>query len=147
MKNLSKMTHAVVLSLIFFACNESNHKIENETLNSSIQETFASKTIEIFEELTTTYFPKEDVKYLVYKDSNGFLTAKYELTGKTKEQVQMGSFVKRESRTNDGTTCDGRWSCGKAIYKCLENGQDALISVGACELSAQYCVTCQDSQE
>ena len=39
----------------------------------------------------------------------------------------MGSFVKIQSRDgNEGTTCDSKWSCGKAIYNCLENDQDAL---------------------
>lgn len=144
MKYLSKIAFAIVLSLTFFSCNDNDSSVDNDTLNSS-QEMFASKTIEIFEELTTTYFPKKDVKFVVYKDKNGFLTAKYELTGKTKEEVQMGSFVKTQSRSVDGTTCDGKWSCGKAIYKCLEGGKDALISVGAC-VSAKYCVKCQNPE-
>jgi len=58
----------------------------------------------------------------------------------------MGSFVKIQSRDgNEGTTCDSKWSCGKAIYNCLENDQDALISEGECA-GVQYCVTCQDPQ-
>jgi len=142
MKNLFKTVFAILLSLMFLACKKENSTIENDVQNTS-QEIFASKTIEIFEELTTTYFPKEDVKFIVFKDTNGFLKAKYELIGQSKREVEMGSFVSR-SANDDGTTCDGKWSCGKAIYECLENGKDALISVGACELSAEYCVKCQE---
>lgn len=145
MKNLSKIVFTIILGLTFFACNKSNTNTGNEIQLTS-QEIFASKTIEIFEELTTNHFPKEDVKLFVYKDSNGFLTAKYKLSGKTKEEVQMGSFEKRQSEGDDRTNCDGKWSCGKAIYKCLEDGKDALISVGACELSAQYCVECKNPE-
>ncbi|WP_298779565.1 hypothetical protein [uncultured Polaribacter sp.] len=143
MKHISKIAFAIILSLTFFACNESDTNTGEDIQNTS-QEIFASKTIEIFEELTTEYFPKEDVNFVVYKDKNGFLMAKYELIGTTKKEVQMGSFAKTERRGDGGTTCEGKWSCGKAIYKCLENDQDALISEGACTGRTAYCVTCQD---
>lgn len=144
MKQLSKIAFAIILSFTLSNCSKDEINTEKNILKSN-QEMFASKTIEIFEELTTEYFPKEDVKFVVYKDKNGFLIAKYELTGKTKKEVQMGSFAKRTTGDDDGTTCDGKRSCGKAIYKCLENDKDALISIGACETSyTEYCVKCQD---
>jgi len=58
----------------------------------------------------------------------------------------MGSFAKSKVSAKDvGTECDGKWSCGKAMYNCLENGKDALISEDACA-GVTYCVTCQDSK-
>lgn len=57
MKYLSKIAFAIVLSLTFFSCNNNDSSVDNDTLNSS-QEMFASKTIEIFEELTTTFQKK-----------------------------------------------------------------------------------------
>ena len=79
-------------------------------------------------------------------EESKIVTTKFELTGQTKKELQMGSFVKIQSRDgNEGTTCDSKWSCGKAIYNCLENDQDALISEGECA-GVQYCVTCQDPQ-
>lgn len=141
MKN--NVCYLLTLFLFVLACQ--NDKQERNLQNTN-EELFASKTIEIFEELTTSYFPKEDVKLIVFKDKMGYLTAKYELVGQSKREVQMGSFVSR-SANDDGTTCDGKWSCGKAIYKCLENGQDALISVGASDTSyTEYCVKCQDPE-
>ncbi len=110
------------------------------------EEVFALKTFEIYEELSTKDIPIEDIKYRVFKDSNGFLTAKFELTEQAKKELQMGSFVKIQSRDgNEGTTCDSKWSCGKAIYNCLENDQDALISEGECA-GLQCYVTCQGLQ-
>jgi hypothetical protein len=144
MKYLSKIVFIIFLSTLLLSCSQ-NEGNKEENIQNINQEKFALKTIEIFEELTTTYFPKEDVQFVVVKDENGLLTAEYELTGKTKKEVQMGSFVKRSSGDDDGTTCDGKWSCGKAIYRCLENDRKALISVGACEASyTEYCVKCQD---
>jgi hypothetical protein len=144
MKYLSKIVFTVFLSTLVVSCNQNEENKENDIQNMN-QEEFASNTIEIFEELTTTYFPKEDVKFVVFKDENDFLTAEYELTGKTKKEVQMGSFVKRTSGDDDGTTCYGKWSCGQAVYKCLENERKALISIGACEISStEYCVKCKD---
>ena len=140
MKNLLKLTFIILLSMSFTAC--SNEDIEQTKEELSVEEVFAQKTFEIYEAVSSGNIPKTDIKYKVYKDSDGFLTAKYELTGRTKSEIQMGSFAKNTS-FSDGTTCDGKWSCGKAIYDCLENGKDALISEGAC---ISYCVTCQDPE-
>jgi len=141
MKNLFKITAVLFLSLTIFSCSQ--EKTNQEDVSQNTEEVFAMKTFEIYEGLSTKDIPKEDIKYSVYKDLNGFLTAKYELTGQTKKEVQMGSFVSTQARGGEGTTCDGKWSCGKAIFQCLENGQDALISEGAC---VSYCVTCQDPE-
>jgi len=138
MKNLLKLTFVILLSISFTAC--SNEDTEQTKEELSAEEVFAQKTFEIYEAVSSENIPKTDIKYNVYKDSDGFLTAKYELTGKTKSEIQMGSFAKTQS-FSDGTTCDGKWSCGKAIYGCLENGQDALISEGACTGYTEYCVT------
>lgn len=143
MKNSSTIL-TIFLSLVLSSCNQDD--IQERNLKNTNEELFASKTIEIFEALTTSYFPKEDVRFVVFKNNSGLLTAKYTLVGQSKREVQMGSFVNKNVN-DEGTTCDGKWSCGKAIYKCLENGKDALISVGACKTEAkEYCVTCQDSK-
>lgn len=121
------------------SCETENTKVNEQRLNS---DEFAVKTFEIYEEVTSLNIPKEDLKFSVFKDQNSHLTAKFEVIGKTKKEIEMGSFV--QSKSDDGgTTCDGKFSCGKAIYNCLENGKDALISNVAC-FSAKYCVTCQE---
>ena len=146
MKNLLKITFALFLFLLCTDCSNSEETNQKDISKFTDEEVFALKTFEIYEELSTKDIPIEDIKYRVFKDSNGFLTAKFELTGQTKKELQMGSFVKIQSRDgNEGTTCDSKWSCGKAIYNCLENDQDALISEGECA-GVQYCVTCQDPQ-
>ena len=142
MKNLLNITTVLFLGLIMFSCSEKQS--QNDISQKTEEELFAIKTFEFYEELLTKDIPAEDIKYRVYKDANGFLTAKYKLTGQTKKKIQMGSFVKTQARVDEeGTTCNGKWSCAKAIYNCLENDLDALISEGAC-IDDQYCVTCQD---
>ena len=153
MKFLSKKTVLetfiiLMLSLLLlFSCKD-NQTIENN-LQESITETpeilFTTKTIEIFEVLTTKDIPPKDLNFVISKNGNGFLTARFSLIGESLEQVKLGSFVKKDfNQTNvDGITCDSKWKCGKAIYKCLQNGDDALIYAGACkQLSSSYCVTC-----
>jgi hypothetical protein len=145
-KAIIKTTFSVLFSLLLFSCNE-NQTIESdseETILETPEKLFAIKTFEIFEVLTTEDIPATDLKVVIVKDEKGFLNAKFSLIGESLEKVHLGSFVKESlNKPEDGgTTCDSKWSCGKAIYKCLEKGKDALISAGACR-SASYCVTCQ----
>ena len=144
MKKLLKSAAIIVLATTLNSCSQED-KTNHEMLNQQ-EEIFAAKTFEILELLTSEYFPQEDVKFIVYKDNDGFLSAKYEVVGETKKEIEMGSFVGKQSFDDNGTNCKGKWSCGRAIYKCLENGKDALISVGKCKTSYanEYCVTCQD---
>jgi hypothetical protein len=144
MKKLFKIITVLFIGLIIYSCSE--EESQNDVSQNTKEELFAKKTFEIYEELSTNNIPKKDLKYCVYKDANGFLNAKYEVIGQTKKEIQMGSFVNSQvSARGGGTECDGKWSCGKAIYDCLENDQDALISEGACT-GVTYCVTCQDPE-
>lgn len=94
--------------------------------------------MEIFGTLSDSY-PKGDILLNVGQNTDGSQTALYQLTGETKELVQLGSFAARV--VEDGTECNGGLSCAKAIKECLDNNLDALISNGAC---ATYCVKCQE---
>jgi hypothetical protein len=150
MKFLSKRTvlkffNIAMFSLLLFSCKD-NQTIETQP-QQNIEETpeilFAKKTFEIFEILTNEDIPPQDLKFVISKDENGFLKARFSLIGESLEQIKFGSFVKKDFPKTDGTTCDSKWKCGKAIYKCLQNGDDALISAGACaQLTKSYCVTC-----
>jgi hypothetical protein len=69
-------------------------------------------------------------------------SATFRLRGETKKAIELGSFVERQgTNQRDGTTCHNRFECGQEIKECLDNGDDAVISNGACEDSA-WCVTC-----
>jgi hypothetical protein len=150
MKFLSKRTVLeffiiAMFSLLLFSCKD-NQTIETQP-QQNIEETpeilFAKKTFEIFEILTNEDIPPQDLKFVISKDENGFLKARFSLIGESLEQIKFGSFVKKDFPKTDGTTCDSKWKCGKEIYKCLQNGDDALISAGACaQLAKSYCVTC-----
>jgi hypothetical protein len=150
MKFLSKRTvlkffNIAMFSLLLFSCKD-NQTIETQP-QQNIEETpeilFAKKTFEIFEILTNEDIPPQDLKFVISKDENGFLKARFSLIGESLEQIKFGSFVKKDFPKTDGTTCDSKWKCGKEIYKCLQNGDDALISAGACaQLAKSYCVTC-----
>ncbi len=133
----------LVLSLlVMLSCADENDEISDQKSNT---EKFAMKTFEVYEAVSSKRIPQEDIIYKVLEDQNGRLTARFKVIGESKKAIQMGSFVAGKSLNDGGTTCDGKWSCGKAIYECLENGQDALISEGACtSVSQEYCVTCQD---
>lgn len=146
MKNLFKATFAFIVGFAMLSCDGDNSNEEN--IQSINQKSFSTNAVTILEELTEQYLPKGDVKLVVFKDENGVLTAKYELTGETKKYAEMGSFVGMGNRTlqrisSAGTTCSGKISCGRAIYRCLKKGTAALIRKGAC-YSGKYCVTCLD---
>lgn len=89
MTHLEKLMLIIALNLAFIGCNKDDQ--DNDTKPTK-QEIFISSTFDIFDNLTTTYFPKDDVTFRIFKDENGFLTAKYELRGKTKKEIQKGSF-------------------------------------------------------
>lgn len=118
--------------------------VEDPSINAdSLQ--FVSESFEIMDAVTAPALPKEDVQFSIFEDENGFLVALYELTGKSKQYVQMGSFVGKQSFNDDdeGKACDGKFPCGRAIFACLQDGRDALVSNVPCEsASDQYCVTC-----
>ena len=140
MRVLFKLLCISTLLLGMISCE--NESSEMQVQNLSPDE-FATKTFEIFQDVSSRGIPKEDIRYSLFKDKDGFLNAKFEVVGETKKEIETGSFVQNETMVDDGTTCDGKWSCGKAINSCLKNGQAALITIGAC-VSQEYCVTCQD---
>ena len=115
---------------------------QNQVDEPVAQDAFIDNALSIMDELGN-YYPPEDIDLLFSKvDSNGFQTATFSLKGETKEAIKLGSFAKRQyASRSDGTTCTNKWQCGKEIAKCLDEGDDALISNGACENSA-WCVTC-----
>jgi hypothetical protein len=136
------MKNSILLMAIFslLACSQ------NRVNGPVVQDVFVDNALSIMDELGN-YYPPEDIDLLFSKvDSNGFKTATFSLKGETKETIKLGSFAKRQyAYRSDGTTCTNKWKCGKEIKKCLDNGDDALISNGACDNSA-WCVECVDSK-
>ena len=107
-----------------------------------VQDPFVDYALSILEELGD-YYPPEDIGLLFSKvDSNGFKTATFNLKGKSKETVELGSFAKRQYAYKSGTTCTNKWQCGREIAKCLDNGDAAKISNGACKENSAWCVEC-----
>ena len=132
MKNL-----VLLISVLFLvSCNNTDENINEEQ--------FIEHTLAIFENLKE-YYPAEDVNVLFSEiDSNGYQTATFRLTGKTRELVKLGNFAgKNKVNNSGGTTCHTKLSCGREIKECLDNGKDALISNGACK-DAAWCVECLD---
>lgn len=125
----------VVLSIlvIFSSC-------DNESIDSQQEVSFAELSMEILENLSSTY-SATDLTMSISRNSDNSEQAIFGLVGESKKAAQLGLFAARN--INDGTECNGSVSCGKAIKNCLDNGQDALISNGSC---ATYCVTCQESK-
>ena len=119
---------------------------QNEVSEPIVQDTFIDIALSIMGELSN-YYPPEDIDILFSKvDQNGFQTATFSLKGVTKETIELGSFAKRQyANRSDGTTCTNKWQCGQEIKKCLDNGNDALISNGACKNSA-WCVECVETE-
>lgn len=140
MKDLIKIVF-VFSAFTFFSCNQ--NQVETDSV---IQDPFIDNALSILKELGN-YYPSEDVALLFSKgDTNGYKTATFSLKGKTKEAIELGSIAKRESMPKaDGTTCKNSWDCGQEIKKCLDNGDDAIISNGACEENSLWCVKCIDS--
>ena len=61
------------------------------------------------------------------------------------ENLWSLSSKQKYQTNNEGTTCDGKFSCGRLIYQCLSNGDKALISNGGCGENGHpddYCVVC-----
>ena len=125
---------AVFTLVNFSSCNDDTTDIQQET-------SFTELSMEIRESLSSTY-PTQDLTMSVSRNGDGTEQTFFGLTGESKKAAQLGLFTARSA--NDGTECSSAISCGKAIKKCLDNGQDALISYGNC---ATYCVTCQEPQQ
>ena len=124
---------AVFTIVILSSCNDDNNDIQKEI-------SFTEFSMEIRESLSATY-PTDDLIMSVSRNDNGSEQTIFGLKGEIKKAAQLGLFAARNA--NDGTECNGTVSCGKAIKKCLDNGQDAVISNDNC---ATYCVTCQEPQ-
>ena len=94
MKNLLRLTIIMLFAIALNSCSQedkTNHEILDEQ-----QEVFAASTFEIFEVLTSEYLPKEDVKFMVFKDNDGFLSAKYEIVRNYAESYpKTNSTVKK----------------------------------------------------
>ena len=120
---------------------------QNQVDEPIVQDAFIENALSILDELGN-YYPPEDIDLLFSKvDSNGFQIATFSLKGETKETIKLGSFAKRQyAYQSDETTCTNKWQCGKEIKKCLDNGDDALISNGACDNSA-WCVECVEPNQ
>jgi hypothetical protein len=141
MKNVLKTVFVLIISLSLFNCNDNKEIVVAPAVSETSANLFALKTFEILESLiTTNKIPSEDITATISIDENGYFNSKFSLKGKTLEQVELGNFVAKSLMKD--VECSSKWTCGKAIYACLENGDDALISEGACGSSRTYCVTC-----
>ncbi|CAI8426796.1 MAG: Uncharacterised protein [Flavobacterium sp. SCGC AAA160-P02] len=149
LNRLGKPSFMILIVLfITYSCSQ------EESVSQTIAETkvnFAAKSVEILDELAE-YFPKEDLVSTISKDKEGRLFAIYKLIGQTRDEIDLGSFAKREFKRNDGegTTCDGKWSCGRLLYQCLANGDIGMISNGGCGENGNpdhYCVVCVPEEE
>tara|TARA_B110001450_G_C17649554_1_gene492671 strand:- start:440 stop:865 length:426 start_codon:yes stop_codon:yes gene_type:complete len=136
-----KVVFVLMFSLSLFNCNNNKEFVEAPVVAETPANLFAMKTFEILESfITTNKIPSEDITATISIDENGYFNSRFSLKGKTLEQVKLGNFVAK-SLIKD-VECSSKWTCGKAIFACLENGDDALISEGACASSKTYCITC-----
>ena len=140
-----KRIHLVLLMISFIILSCDSQEDSVSTPSKIAKENFVVKNIEILNELGN-YFPKEDVIFTISKDNSEKLFSIYKVIGTTRDQMDFGSFAKKKYQTNnEGTTCDGKFSCGRLIYQCLSNGDKALISNGGCGENGHpddYCVVC-----
>lgn len=136
---------ASVLMLSFLVLTSCSKEESDSTVDSPKMK-FLTKNYETLEELGKT-FPKEDLQVVFSETENG-MEALYSLKGKSADDVKLGMFAaKSDLSDKGGTDCNGPYSCGRALNKCLENGKDGLISNGKCPTTSfadSYCVTCQD---
>lgn len=135
-----KITTLTVLFTLFLITSCNN----DTTAPEQTDEKLIQLSLEVLEDLSKTY-PPEDIEIVFSKNENNQKEALFRLKGETKAAAELGYFA-RTSEGEEGTTCNSAFSCGKAIKKCLDEGQDALISSGACTGYAEYCVTCQNPQ-
>jgi|SaaInlStandDraft_1057018.scaffolds.fasta_scaffold43334_2 hypothetical protein len=144
MKNILKTVLALIFSLSLFNCNDNKEIEETPVVSETPANLFAMNTFETLESfVSSNNIPSEDITATISIDENGFFNSKFSLKGKTLEQVELGDFVSKSSMMD--VECSNKWSCGKAIYGCLENGDDAMISEGACGAGKTYCVTCVEN--
>jgi len=136
-----------ILSLLACSQNQVDDSVVvDEPVVQDTQDTFVDNALSVLEELSE-YYPPEDIDLVLRKiDSNGLQTATFSLKGETKETIELGSFAEKQyaSLSKGGTTCSNKWECGKRIKECLDEGDDALISNGAC-VSSAWCVECVEN--
>ncbi|MFT5916163.1 MAG: hypothetical protein ACJAWV_000619 [Flammeovirgaceae bacterium] len=134
MNKLSSILSLAFFVAIFFGSCENKETIQ------PIETGFEEFSMNYYESVSG-YYPEGDVIMKMESNKLGEERAVIELTGKSKEYVEWGSFVGNErTSADDGTDCDGAMSCGKALKKCLDGGLKGVIANGLC---ASYCVTCE----
>lgn len=135
MNLLKKISFVFIGALLLTACDkEDNVESNNEDDFSLVSKEYLNSV--------SQYYPEGDVVISSYSNSGGVSTATYSLVGQSKKDAALGILAAKSF--GDGTTCSSAISCGKALKKCLDNGQDGTISNGSC---ATYCVTCSDSKD
>ena len=125
MRILFKSLYLLTLSVMIISCGNESSGVQDQSLTS---DGFATKTFDTYQDVSTKEITKEDIRYSVFKEKDGFLNAKFEVIVDTKEEIEMDSFVQNETIDDDSNNRDGKWFCENEINKCLKNGQDALIS-------------------
>ena len=131
MNTIFKISVLGLSTLFFISCQKDQEELAQEP-------NFEALSMQTLENLSQIY-PAEDIVLKVTKD-NGVNSAIYELTGSTRETIELGQFASKVSE-EDGVDCDSAISCGKAIKNCLDKGGKATISNAECR---SYCVTCEE---
>lgn len=138
----TKIKHLAFLALALLTVTSCSRE-ETTEVEAVSKQAFINENLETLEELGK-FFPKEDIDLVFTQGENGS-EALYSLKGKTAEAVGFGIFAAKEHPGQIGANCDGSFSCGTELQKCLQAGKDGLISNGKCTGIAahDYCVTCQ----
>lgn len=134
MKNIIKFMFIAILSLTFFACSEEENlrTLENQSLDIG---TFFEKVSNM--NIGTN---KENIIYINYEWNSKDKTIKY-LNSEEKEPdffileskkslAQRAADYQVSCDNGDSSwdsDCSGKWSCGKLIAKCLDEGGCATI--------------------
>lgn len=128
------------LLLIFVSCGENSEDIQDEKIDN---DALILMAMEIFEDLDQS-LPNQKLALRIGLDENGKGTVHFSAIENVPSDIHDYQGVQvRNLEEEEGTECSTPIGCLKEAKKCLDDGQDALISNGPC---ATYCVTCQEQE-
>lgn len=127
------------LFLVFASCGENSEDLQNEKIDN---DSLILMAMELFEDLDQS-LPDQKLALRISLDENGKGTLHFSATENIQSDTHDFQRVKVSTLEEEGTECSTPIGCLKEAKKCLDDGQDAVISNGPC---ATYCATCQEPE-
>ena len=128
------------LFLVFASCGDNYEDIQAKKIDN---DPLILMAMELFTELDES-LPNQELALRINLDETGKGNVHFSAKDNISSEIHDFKGAKVSSLAEEeGAECSTAIGCLKEAKKCLDDGQDAVISNGPC---ATYCVTCQEPE-